>query len=578
MEEDKKRKERNDLILNKLDNMRYCNTPLSRRSTPTLHISHQSLYNRGNTLDNSSIYDSYLPSPTKQIVTDVSKKYLDDSILLQEITKKYILIPKRRAMFSNDYTETTKPAIESDSDWKSKYDILNELKKNDKAEREKEKENPIKNEEPFVKMLNNEQVLNNNVMNIPDTKQHSVSQYDDITPDKELYESKTNKFNKTNNDDLKTTAIITCNEKQFNKNNIQNIPPTVINDLECKLTAVSVAQGRTENIECINPVENTGELTDSNINTLERDKLECSNKIQAELDLPQQIEFQENHDQNNTQEPILSAIGSSDLTNDATNDTNIVTNEGLIESEAVQYPIEIINVQEFTPGENVILEDGVNINPNFDREDSALVHEPQNEVATEETAIDSVDVAGIEAFDAEQREMFYSEQPNQNYSYDQMNAESNYQQYPQNENYQQNEEYAYYEGVPQDQNYSAELNEFEETSQPYDQTYQEQYAAYDPVSYANDETYDQEPQQYEEIQGIDPSMQPEMEQLQYEQESYKPQQVEKQLDKEQGYTENEESESTQFKDNTAYQEIKSDQAGENSVIQENIIQENSLNN
>ncbi|CAH1637752.1 unnamed protein product [Spodoptera littoralis] len=159
LEEDKKRKERNDFILGKLDKMRYT-TALVRHKPNALEtrfammdrIAYQPEYSPVRDLQPS------LKTPS-HLLSDMPVRSTED-VLIQEISKKYILIPKLRTTFINDHnniwndtasqiqnteklpdrrpTQNSVPINDlklnpnENADWKDKYEILNILKNEEK--------------------------------------------------------------------------------------------------------------------------------------------------------------------------------------------------------------------------------------------------------------------------------------------------------------------------------------------------------------------------------------------------------------------------------------------------------------
>ncbi|XP_035449826.2 asparagine-rich protein isoform X2 [Spodoptera frugiperda] len=168
LEEDKKRKERNDFILGKLDKMRYTTALVVPRHKPNVletrltmmdRIAYQPEYSPVRDLQPSS-----LKNPSN-LFSDMPMKSTEDA-LIQEISKKYILIPKLRTTFINSHNniwndtagqihntdklperrpkQDTVPINDlklnpsENADWKDKYEILNILKN---EEKEKQSEN-----------------------------------------------------------------------------------------------------------------------------------------------------------------------------------------------------------------------------------------------------------------------------------------------------------------------------------------------------------------------------------------------------------------------------------------------------
>lgn len=130
----------------------------------------------------------------------------------------------------------------------------------------------------------------------------------------------------------------------------------------------------------------------------------------------------------------------------------------------------------------------------------------------------------IEDFEAEQKEMFYSEQANKNYPTQEGDLE--HLNFSQNE-YPQTQEYAYYENTEAEA-YPGELND--EVIQQYDQSYEQQYTGLDQES-----EQQQYLDQYEEPEKFTEQVNPQLEVLDYE--PFESQgAIEEALDIEDGYT------------------------------------------
>lgn len=215
-------------------------------------------------------------------------------------------------------------------------------------------------------------------------------------------------------------------------------------------------------------------------------------------------------------------------------------------TQQLEYPIDVINPDEFTPNDGVVLEDGVNINPegyeginNYSIEN--LSHHPGNvgdvnqlsaPVLEQSEMEENVVEKGIEDFETEQRNM-WQESPSENAAYSQ-------------EAYEQPNQYYYEQG----QEYPVEVNEHEETQSNYDPSYQQQY---DNQYQAE---YQQETQQYDQSQayteGYDQNYGAQPLYDGYNEEAYQnqqqmhetPQTIEQDLNSEQGFLEHEEAPDT----------------------------------
>lgn len=508
---------------------------------------------------------------------ETPRKHLDETIL-QEISKKYILIPKLRPTL-DDYITDIKPKLDDTTDWKSKYQILEQLKRD-----EKEQDSPTREEifqadpksdesninymetttkediQPSLKYIheNNDHILSENqlsynLQSYPNDTQEVEQRYNynnvnETEPANDGFDNYKNNIehselgntltdndingrfdhfegNEENNDydHMKSNENNEILEKsidnyEYIENEDSKIRPeqdTVINEDPAKVDLkADASQNNVENE--YNPVESNSNEQPNN------DSNEQFNTNQETYLDREEVTFVENVNANNLHNVINNDIAPN-------SDSNEVAN--------TDYPIETIDVKDFTPHDDVQLVDGVNINP-----------EPQVLVAPDDLTYHYdpiVETSNITdpttTIDAEQSQEFYNEQVDQNYDYteegvaDKYNAEYT----APNENYEQNE-YAYYEGAQTEQVY-PEANDNEETSQRYDQNYEQQYGAtYDQEAYPQ-QGYEQSEYSEEQMQHYEAQDQTQQDlgTMQYEQnqDNLNPQNVEQQLDHEQGYAE-----------------------------------------
>lgn len=471
---------------------------------------------------------------------DIPRQF-DDISILREISKKYILIPKSRTFIPDNYVvpppPDNKPELSEpksytvdNGDWRSKYDILEQLKN-----KEKDNIHSNKKEAPENNMKNYE-MQNQTFEDLP-------NKYETELPEKEL---PSNKFLVENYlaaiDNLKITDIPAnpeTNIVQFQKSPeinsntcalAEQIPNIESNAIEHNVPIVEEAQYDSHQEQ--NTVNDKQKVQEYAIyNEGDEQLAEYQNyPNEYEQQNPEAIPHQEITPQSqendiyvnqNDYSPIQT-VNPSELVQEIHNEPEVKDDRDTAE---IEYPIDVINVAEFTPEDNVQLQDGFNINPEYvpiqkPYEQSNVgeyvpsqetyyeqpnaegygtsnieINDQQNIAATSEHA----DNSGIEAFDAEQKEMFYSEQQDE-YAYHQQAAGEAYEpEYVPNEQYQENPDYTYYGQVDQQEDYPVEINEHEETNQRYDPNYEQQYAPTQQQDYV-DPQFEPNQQQFEHIQ------------------------------------------------------------------------------
>ncbi|XP_052756649.1 probable serine/threonine-protein kinase clkA isoform X2 [Galleria mellonella] len=564
LEEDKRRKERNEYILGKLDKMRYCTAVVQLRHKPNMDSSRE-VYPISPRQQDSQLKLS--PTTRDFLPLNVPRTQIIEKTLLQEISKKYILIPKNRPGFDSQYAQTVKTYAEDD--WKSKYDILEQLK-ND------EKDSDISSCRGVKYRPENNIVQGKtqyDFTDISNEKEQPISEYKEDEPEKDqdkkshdyqLHQELDNdniNYSEYNQDNLNT---ITVSSENVTKKEIEEIPyktyDKIKNDLpdnvrqneeqnqvfcETKFEEKIESISKLDNAQEKNPEWDTHEDLKSDLNSDNNLKLE--NTIHEQYLPTKEIVYKPD-----TEKVTISNEGEVASTPNI-NDDNFIkmtSNDSFEEQVVTEYPIETVNVQDYTPNNDLKLEE----DPNIKIEENTDVinnFEPTNQYDPNSTTVaenmeNPLDSSGIEAFDAEQRELFYSEQTHQDYVYNQDEDANVYNQdyVSQNENYQDNQGNGYYEGADTEQVYSAEINDNEETSQRYDPNYEQQYGPYEPQQ--EQQGYEQqyiEPQEYVGPQEYESETRQELTQQEYYQPQFEEQHletqetIEQQLDNEQGYVE-----------------------------------------
>lgn len=480
----------------------------------------------GNALGNSTQIN-------RHVTSDLSKDIVDESFMIQEISKKYILIPKINTITLSNYTSNIKNVTNDGSEWMQKYEILNELNKNDQYEfqntdeiQKEIKENGSKEELISIPAREDtEKALSNFEHNksLEEARKSSVlGIFDQNCPNEPILHNSKYK-NPENEREINNDSI---SAKMLNAEDYNNSKNTIKNVIET----------------CSNITQN--DYTDMNSSSLQSNEP----TILSEKCLPIQENVFKNIENEKDNVNCVLNVNRNEPGKEIGNDYGNLKDE-----ENVQYPVETINIS------NIELQDNIYINSeqhiNHETVDSSYPDNPENlsneeiinslpghKIQAEDVpeSCDNPDMtSAIEEFDAEQREMFYSDQAQENYVFRQSDITGSYNQNydASNENYQQNSEY--YENVHMEQAYPVEINEHEETMERYDQNYEEQYSRYEEEN--NEQQEYKDTQQYEQhsqdVQPhIDDIIQSEIvDQTQYEQHNYDTQSfVEEQIDQEQG--------------------------------------------
>lgn len=500
---------------------------------------------------------------------DTSRNRIDENILLQEISKKYILIPKLAAakqQYDNDYTKKITPKIEENADWKSKYDILDKLKRDEKEQDNSSRQEDFKPDRVIAKIYSKEhditpddgplleykndipvkltsedqipyglQGLSKNNAGIEQTHLYA-NQLNDAITDNNHRNIKNNVHN--DNTQINTYGENSIQNNAYDQTHIQNtdfdhkdientvyrqnmvydeIPSKDNTDYlhsQEEYNNVKYGQNVEEIREPVLPVEtdiNTAETIDNtylqttNPNIIPQEELTITSDSMVH-----ESNEEENNNIADTNDQIYVEPDEIALTHDmnASDLINESNNEMRLEDDPTalpvnnDYAIETVSAQGYT-SESVQLLDGVNVNP------EPQILDGNNDLTFDPAVeVENANTPG-ETFNNDQHEENLYNEQTENYDYTEENVTENYnsEYSAPTENYQQNDEYAYYEGAQPEQPYTG-INENEETTQQYDQNYEQQYGtAYDPQAYQQ-EGYNQEYAQGYEQQGyVDPQQQ-----------------------------------------------------------------------
>nr|XP_021186394.2 uncharacterized protein LOC110373449 [Helicoverpa armigera] len=602
LEEDKKRKERNEFILGKLDKMRYNSAlvPLRHKFQPSKFVNRPDVVDRlGHPLEISPVRDLQPPTLSQnQLIPNTPINNIEETYLIQEISKKYILIPKVRSSFTSNYirnetpkqnTETLQmrsgqdtipindfnPTSSENTDWKSKYEILNILKKEENEKPGNCSTNVVALPDHSVhadSVLANEHEPNitahyDNHVNAGLIDYASVNGVDQF-PERDLPTDSINYEFSNDNEYIQNTNVVANlvqnASREFNEDvephhdqtgatgyELQNMAcnSSVANDIEIpeehtNYLAQSVSNANVTSANVNVPSDQRCDITSENINVkdeipvaFESLKLNEQNEP-AEKDNSEEI-FYENEEVSQSQvsnsyateinlnsSPVI-AVTDPDLGNETAKEISYDqefkhSNEIQMKSDVNVVPKEQTNLNTDTgtleQTDSVIDQS----DPFIGQTESAI---EQTEPIIEQTEDPTYVAESIADFEAEQREMFYSEQADENYAHQQGEGATPYD-YSQNE-YPIDQEYVY-----GDQNAAAlttELND-ELVTQKYDPIYEQQYTDVDQGA-----EHQQYTQQYEEPPNVTNKHDPTFETLQYEQEYETQGTIEQTLDMEDGY-------------------------------------------
>uniref|UniRef100_A0A2A4JMX2 Uncharacterized protein n=2 Tax=Heliothis virescens TaxID=7102 RepID=A0A2A4JMX2_HELVI len=585
LEEDKKRKERNEFILGKLDKMRYNNAlvPLRHKFQPSKFDTRPVVVDHlGHQLQISPVRDFQPPTLNQnQLIPNMPVKNIDDTYLIQEISKNYILIPKVRSTFTNNYirneipkqsTEELQlrsdqdtipvkdfnPTSSESTDWKSKYEILNILKKeeNDKqgnsttnvAAASDHSVHPdsvlVNKQEPNI-ATHYDSHLNTGLSD--DTSINGVDQF----PEKHLPADPVHHDFLHGNEYIQNTNIganlVQNASREYNKVLELNHDQTGATGYELQNITYNSSDARNVDMPEEHTIYSRQSESDENVtstvlNVPSGQRFDItSENIDVKDEIPDAFESLKIHDQSepaekddsekvfyendevgpslvlNTHAPVQEINFNSPPVMDVTDP--VLGHETATE---ISYDQEFkhSNEMQMKTDANVVPEEQINPNTNTMEQADPVMDQPgplieqpelviQESEAVTEHIEDQMNITeSIEDFEAEQREMFYSEQSNENYANLQSEEATPYD-YSQNE-YSQNQEYVYGDMDPAA--IYAELNE-ETLTEKYDPIYEQQYTEVDEEA-----EYEQNLQQYEEPSKDTNKLDPEYQMLQYEQE------------------------------------------------------------
>ncbi|XP_023935886.2 component of gems protein 1 isoform X2 [Bicyclus anynana] len=495
LDEDKKRKDRNEFILGRLEKMRM-STPAV---VPVRHVMGNPQINNYNFIPQErSDYVKKLRfdnSILRSREYDASPKCItkDEEILLQEICKKYILIPRLRPINENSVTFYQPPLLNTtpmeniDTDWRNKYNILDELKKI-----EKEDSSGVSKENSH---LMNDKIVKSHELNI--IKSNIGEAMVNNTDKDTINNSQQNKMQlnalQTYSPDTVSKIDLESDSNILLERNKNMIPKYVKNiefENEVSPTPVFVSSNQEEYIMDSNetnkefyPHENIiqAEQINENMNNekvpfnqIQNVELNEHKGIHNNVPTKKGAEFVSINTQNVINAPIaqpnVMELSNSDVVH--SNITSLNETEDidlhLKEDEVSGYPVETIEYQE--PYSNVGQNETM-------AEKIPQEYEPPNEATI---ISDNVISSQINEFETEQKQMFYSEETGYTENVDTVGDTT------------QNEQYSYYDESQQEQPYYPEVNEHVESTEQYDPSYEQQYVG----NYDENVNADYENQQY----------------------------------------------------------------------------------
>ncbi|XP_034834213.1 putative uncharacterized protein DDB_G0289963 isoform X2 [Maniola hyperantus] len=519
LDEDKKRKNRNEFILGRLEKMRLYTPAVlpvhHNLGSPQIGKYHIVTKERPEYLRKTRFDDNLIVRSTStDVLTDCALK--DEQQILQEISKKYILIPKLRPTNENGGTYYNPSSVSNDADWRNKYNILDELKKVEKEGSSDVSKDTDITQNTFNKRENidfesiiatpengKEQKLNINKDPIYDTRQNNEK-----GPVTELQSNNTKNYpdynieRKTSLEDKQN--IIPDKVKNANfENNVGSpgLNPTNQEQHFSDSTKASNELYPSENVVNVklrNENKNIEKLNNNQVQNVQQIKMKVDNKVPTNTDQHKNIN-NKTFVQNNAVKLSNAEIVNSNTTVPFIEKENI--DLSLKTVETVAHPVESIeNLETRSTGQNEPVPENIH----------QQEYGPNNE-----TTIVSDDIPlQIKEFEAEQKGMFYTEETGYNQNVDTMGNNA------QNEEYT-NEQYSYYNEPQQEQPYYAEINEHEESTERYDPNYEQQYgenyeendnvAQYDNQQYVGDSyenqqevmkvNYEQQPDQQEITNG-----------------------------------------------------------------------------
>ncbi|XP_045776400.1 putative mediator of RNA polymerase II transcription subunit 26 isoform X2 [Maniola jurtina] len=522
LDEDKKRKDRNEFILGCLEKMRLYTPAVipvhHNLGSPQIGKYHFVTQERPEYLRKIRFDDNLiLRSRPTDVLADCVVK--DEQKILQEISKKYILIPKLRPTNENSVTYYNPSSVSNDTDWRNKYNILDELKKVEKeGSSEVSKDTDITHE-----TFNNRENIDFESMIA--TPENGKEQKLDINKDP-IYDRQ------ENNEKGPVTELQTNNTKSYSDYNIecknpledeQNIIPTKVKNAENKVGSpglISINQEQT--FSDTNKVSNefypSGNVVDvklrnENKNVEKLNNNQVQNVQQIEMKVNNMVPTNRDHISakvNNMKNEAFAQNNTVKLSNAETVDSN--TTVPFIEKENIDLSLKTVETVAH-PEESIENLESYAITGQNEPV-SENIQQQEYESNNERTIVSDAIPSQIDEFEAEQKGMFYAEETGYNQNVDTTGYNA------QNEEYT-NEQYSYYNEPQQEQPYYAEINEHEESTERYDPNYEQQYvgnyeenvnvAQYENQQYAADSyenqqevmnvNYEQQPDQQEMTNG-----------------------------------------------------------------------------
>lgn len=439
-----------------------------------------------------------------------------------------------------------KPDSHENTDWKSKYEILNILKNEEKGK-------PSGNDQTgFVEIkqsvrkesstdqftINCDNYVNADV-HVEFPKEH-VNDYPekDLTSDILRYDVPQDSGYSLNNTVLATGDLVANTDTSVNDNIfVANVEETDAIGDQLQNITLNYQHSDAPNIDVPREVTNYHETQlEPDISMISTIADVCSNQTEENVNIQDEYPVEDGsivYDQNVAVEQRESTDAEQVVYVDGyeinpmqvlnyNSPSTLDVNDGILEKESVAAAN---NEQEFAANTTVqmkkdetdIPQEQIYLNSNIEtveQKEPVIEHAENQNNVTE----------SIQDFDAEQREMFYSEHTDKNYPTQYGDTE-----HPENfsENQiPQNQEFAYYENTGAEA-YPAE----EDVTQQYDPSYNQQYTGLDQASEQK-----QYGEQYQEHEGLTDQIEPQFEDLQYEQQFERRQQIEETLDFEDGYT------------------------------------------
>ncbi|XP_050675320.1 putative uncharacterized protein DDB_G0279653 isoform X2 [Leptidea sinapis] len=475
LEEDKKRKDRNEFILGCLDKVssRSFDKSVSMKAITSNTCSRKMLETP--TFDH---HDTIYKDSVNAIAP--MSMFSNKQVLLKELSKDYILIPKTNIIHESNIInlsiQNKHPDENKDSDWRTKYNILDELKQTQKEIRpevtkEEDKIFSEYNDRDFMKI---EQKTNDFIFPEKDIDgSKSKENYEEIKtcskflPSKEIHANSKNKNFECviNNDPLKFTEKPT---------HIESLPNEINSYVMSNLNVTN--QTRRSDGD-----SNVSEVTEPGMN-----KYQSNQKIYGSI-------YKEN--ETNQEQLELSKVATKSEEQEFNTEIlldskhNIITEiDSTIESNLQSLHLEPVAKQQ--PEETAVISNvyAQEINPQNESTESDIpddvvtdlkdvTGESENDPNNYEQHIEDTittrpeadiehEQSQIEEYENEQRNLFYSESADENYIYNEETA------HPENVN---NEQYSYYEAVKDQPAYAAEIDEHLETNERYDPNYEQQY-------------------------------------------------------------------------------------------------------